>query len=165
MHATGKRCTVALFLSGCLCLLFLCRLPAQTSRGSDLAIVVHPDIPYNNLNLAELRKVFLRERQFWNAKIPVVLYMRPPSSHEGGVILRVIYEMTEVQYRRYWMYKIYRAEVTSDPAVVYSSADANSLVAATPGAITFIAGGEVGPGLKVLRVDGHSPGEPGYPLH
>jgi hypothetical protein len=48
---------------------------------------------------------------------------------------------------------------------VYSNDSANQLVAAIPGAIAFMAAGEVKPGLKVLRVDGHLPGEPGYRLH
>jgi len=47
---------------------------------------------------------------------------------------------------------------------VYSNDMANDLVNAVPGAIAFIDAHEVRPGAKVLRVDGHLPGEPGYPL-
>jgi hypothetical protein len=38
------------------------------------------------------------------------------------------------------------------------------LVAAMPGAIAFIDARNVRPGLKVLRVDGHLPGDRDYPL-
>jgi hypothetical protein len=41
---------------------------------------------------------------------------------------------------------------------------ANELVTAIPGAIAFVIARDVEPGIKVLRIDGHLPGEPGYPL-
>jgi hypothetical protein len=41
---------------------------------------------------------------------------------------------------------------------------ANQLVTAIPGAIAFIDSKDVKAGAKVLRVDGHLPGEAGYPL-
>jgi hypothetical protein len=40
-----------------------------------------------------------------------------------------------------------------------------SLVASIPGAIAFMAAGDVKPGLKVLRIDDRLPGEAGYRLH
>jgi hypothetical protein len=33
-----------------------------------------------------------------------------------------------------------------------------------PGAIALVDLIDVKPGMKVLKVDGHSPGEPGYPV-
>jgi hypothetical protein len=33
------------------------------------------------------------------------------------------------------------------------------------GAITLIDLSDVKPGMKILKVDGHLPGEPGYPVH
>jgi hypothetical protein len=38
------------------------------------------------------------------------------------------------------------------------------LVTAMPGAIAFVDARNVRPGVKVLRVDGHLPGEKDYPL-
>jgi ABC-type phosphate transport system substrate-binding protein len=137
---------------------------AQTRTG-DLAIVVHPDTPVSQLTFVELRQVFLGERQYWNPATPVVLLIRAPVAAERNAVLNVIYQMREPQFKQYWIAKIFRAEMTSPPKVVYSNDSANQLVAAIPGAIAFMAAGEVKPGLKVLRVDGHLPGEPGYRLH
>jgi hypothetical protein len=39
------------------------------------------------------------------------------------------------------------------------------LVAATAGAIGFMAAADVKPGVKVLKIDGRLPGEAGYKLH
>jgi hypothetical protein len=41
---------------------------------------------------------------------------------------------------------------------------AAELTGAIPGAVAFVASGQVPKGLKVLKIDGHLPGEKGYPL-
>ena len=139
-------------------------LAAQTQRGTDIAVVVNPETPVTELSLAEVRKVFLGERQYWNAKLPVVLLIRAPVARERDVVLRLIYQMSEMQFKQYWIAKIFRAESASAPKVVYSNDMANELVTALPGAIAFVDSHDVRPGTKVVRVDGHLPGEPGYPL-
>src|SRR5580700_11305397 len=137
---------------------------AQTSRGADVAVVVNADTPVEELSLAEVRKVFLGERQYWNANIPVVLLIRAPVARERDVVLKTIYQMSESQFKQYWIAKIFRAESATAPKVVYSNDMASELVTAIPGAIAFIDSKEVKPGAKVMRVDGRLPGEPGYPL-
>jgi ABC-type phosphate transport system substrate-binding protein len=135
------------------------------SRNGDLAIVVHPATPVSDLPFAELRQVFLGERQYWNASVPVVLLIRAPTSAERDAVLNVMYQMREPQFKQYWIAKIFRAEMTSPPKVVYSNESANQLVSSIPGTIAFMAARDVKPGVKVLRVDGHLPGESGYRLH
>jgi hypothetical protein len=72
--------------------------------------------------------------------------------------------MSEDQFRQYWIAKMFRADVTSGPKIVYSSETARDLAVAIPGAITFIPADAVQPGVKVLRIDGKLPGDPAYPL-
>ena len=151
------------FWLSCLCLALLQSLAAQR-HDVDIAVVVHPDTPVSNLSLAEVRKVFLGDRQYWTANLPVVLMIRAPVARERNVVLKVIYQMSESQFKQYWIAKIFRAEAATAPKVVYSNDMANQLVTAIPGAIAFIDSKEVKPGAKVLRVDGRLPGEPGYPL-
>ena len=136
----------------------------QTTRGADIAVVVHPDTPIGDLSLAEVRKVLLGERQYWTAKLPVVLLMRAPVARERDVVLRVIYQMSESQFKQFWVAKIFRAEAASPPKIVYSNDMALELVAAMPGSIAFVDARNVRPGLKVLRVDGQLPGDRDYPL-
>ena len=145
--------------------LFLCTLAAgQGGRGVDIAVVVHPDTPVNNLSLAEVRKIFLGDRQYWTTNMPVVLLIRAPVARERDVVLKTIYQMSESQFKQYWIAKIFRAEAATAPKLVYSNDMANELVTAIPGAIAFIDSREVRPGAKVLRIDGRLPGQPGYPL-
>jgi len=86
---------------------------AQTPRGDDIAVVVNQETPVSDLSLAEVRKVLLGERQYWNSKLPVVLLIRAPVARERDVVLRVIYQMTEAQFKQYWVAKIFRAEAAS----------------------------------------------------
>lgn len=137
---------------------------AQSAGEGDVAVVVNDDTPVTDLSLAEVRKVFLGERQYWNAKLPVVLLIRAPVARERDVVLRVIYQMTEAQFKQYWVAKIFRAEVTSPPKIVYSSDLQYDLVTAMPGAIAFVDSRNVRPGVKVVRVDGMLPGDKNYPL-
>jgi len=135
------------------------------TRSSDIAVVVHPDTPVSDLTLAEVRKVFLGERQYWNSKLPVVLLIRAPVARERDVVLKIIYQMSEAQFKQYWIAKIFRAEAATPPKIVYSNDMQLELVSALPGAIAFVDARNVRPGLKVLRIDGHLPGEHDYPLH
>jgi len=139
-------------------------LAFDSARVVDVAVVVHPDTPVTNLTLAEARKVFLGNRQYWSTNIPVVLLIRAPVARERNVVLKTIYQMSESQFKQYWIAKIFRAEAASAPKVVYSNDMANELVTAIPGAIAFIDARDVRSGAKVLRVNGYLPGEPGYPL-
>ena len=142
-----------------LSLLFL--LPAA---GAPVAIVVSPDVPLDNMSFSEVRQLFLGERQFWNPRLRVVLLMRAPVAPERDVVLRTIYHMSEAQFRQYWISKVFRADVSDGPKIVYSTEMANDLVTAIPGAVTFIDASQIPKGLKVLRIDGKLPGDKAYPL-
>ena len=148
----------------CLSLVVMCRVVAAQSHDVDVAVVVNPDTPVSDLSLADVRKVFLGDRQYWSSNIPVVLMIRAPVARERDVVLKIIYQMSETRFKQYWIAKIFRAESASAPKVVYSNSMANDLVTAIPGAIAFIDSREVRPGAKIVRVDGRLPGEAGYPL-
>ena len=133
--------------------------------GPDIAIVVRPDVPIDNLGFAEVRKLLLGDRQFWTSSLRVTLLMRAPVARERDVVLRTIYQMTEAQFRQYWISKVFRAEAASGPKIVYSNEMATELVSAIPGAVAFVDASQVPKGLKVLKIDGRLPGEKGYTLH
>src|SRR5512135_1814129 len=88
---------------------------AQKKGGEDVAVVVNPSTPVTEMSLAEVRKVFLGDRQYWNSSMPVVLLVRAPVAREREVVLRTIYQMGESQFKQYWVAKIFRSEVVSAP--------------------------------------------------
>jgi hypothetical protein len=72
--------------------------------------------------------------------------------------------MSETEYKKYWITKVFRAEATNEPAVAFTNSFANDAVSAIPGSITCESLKDVPRGAKVLRIDGYKPSEPGYPL-
>jgi ABC-type phosphate transport system substrate-binding protein len=158
---TRLRITLALLLLSSLCI--TANAHAQAGKN-DIAVVVHPDTPVTDMTVAEVRKVFVGERQYWTSNMPVILLVRAPVAREREVVLKVIYQMTESQFKQFWIAKIFRSEAVSAPKIVYSSDMANQILAAVPGSIGFVDAKSVAPGLKVVKVNGQLPGEAGYPL-
>src|ERR1700730_5440884 len=131
---------------------------------SDIAIVVRPDVPADNLSFAELRRLMLGDRQFWSSSLRVTLLVRAPGAREREVVLKNIYQMSEAQFRQYWIAKVFRAEAATGPKIVYSNEMAAELAAAMPGAVAFVGADQVPKGLKVLKINGLLPGDKAYPL-
>ena len=138
---------------------------AVPAVASDVAVVVHPGVPADNLTFAEVRKLLLGDRQYWNSGLRVTLLIRAPVAREREVVLKTIYQMSEAQFRQYWVGKVFRADTASGPKIVYSNDMAAELVANIPGSIAFVDAAQVPKGLKVLKIDGRLPGEKGYALH
>jgi len=138
---------------------------AQGARTDDLAIVVNPATPVSQLTFGELRQVFMGDRQYWTPDQPVVLLVRAPTSTERDAVLNLIYQMREPQFKQYWIAKMFRAEATASPKILISNQLTEQILAATPGAIAFLPAADVKPPLKILKIDGLLPGEPGYRLH
>ena len=136
---------------------------AETS--GDVAIAVHPDVPIDNLTLSDLRHIVLGDREFWRGSIRVTLLIRAPVAHEREVVLKTVCQMSEAQFRQHWIAKVFRADTAVAPKIVYSADMAESLVSQTPGALTFVNAPSGNRNLKLVRIDGKLPGEPGYPLH
>ena len=137
---------------------------SQEPASSAIAIVVHKDLPVDNLSLDDLRSIFLADQQFWPDRTRITLLVRAAQSDERTFILNRIYEMSEAQFRTYWIAKMFRAEVPRGPKIVLSAGMALDLVVAIPGSISFTRADAVTDSVKVVRVDGSLPGDPGYPL-
>ena len=145
--------------------LLLLGAPARPAQAVDMAVIVNENTPIAGLSFAEMRRVFLGERQYWNAETPVVLIVRAPVAPERTVVLERIYRMSESQFKQYWIARIFRAEATSTPKVVYSNQTINELVAAIPGAISLVrADAVLQKGVRPIKIDGLLPGEANYPL-
>ena len=153
--------------AGALCVLGLAigfATSAPVSAQEAVAIVAHPGVEVDDLSFADLRSIFLAEQQFWPDRSRITLLVRAPQARERDVVLNEIYQMDEDRYRRYWIAKMFRAEVPSGPKIVFSSEMTRDLVTVIPGSIAFMPASEVGPSLKVIRIDGRLPSDDGYRL-
>lgn len=128
-----------------------------------LAVIAHPSIEVEGLSQVEATRIFLAEQQFWPDKTRITLLIRASVSDERTSVLEHIYGMTERQYRKYWIAKMFKAEVASGPKVVYTTDMSINLIKAIPGAVTFVPYSKVPEGVKVLKIDGKLPTDEGYP--
>lgn len=135
-----------------------------SAQKTDIAVVVHPDVAVDNLPLTELRQMLLGDREFWPSGVRVTLLLRAPIAEERDVAVEHICRMTEAEFRQHWIAKVFRAENPNSPKIVYSAEMAVDQVSRVPGALTFVEASAVPKGVKVLKIDGKRPGDPGYPL-
>lgn len=131
-----------------------------------MAVVGNHDLPVANLSSHEVRRLFLGETRYWKGNVPVVLVVPPPGTHERYVLLHSVYRMSETQYKQYWTSRILRGQAVTAPKTADSLTAAQKLVAKLPGSLTILS---VNPTatqktMKVLKVDGKSPGDKEYPL-
>lgn len=138
--------------------------PNGRQAGERYAVVVHPGTPVQEVTLAQLRRLFRGEQQFWPKGARVVLFVQAQGTPERALILRRVYEMDEGAFKRYWIGKTFRDEVASGPKIVSTSALARRLTSSIPGAVAVIPLGAVDESVRVLRVDGRLPDDAGYPL-
>jgi hypothetical protein len=73
--------------------------------------------------------------------------------------------MSESEYKQYWIAQVFRGDSQAEPVALFSNGMQKEAISAFPGAIALVTIGDVKPGMKVLKVDGHLPGEPDYPVH
>jgi ABC-type phosphate transport system substrate-binding protein len=149
---------VAIWLAG------LAGFSSAAAQTGAVAVVVNEKNPVHNLSTPELRRLLAGERHSWSGGLPVRLFVRAPGAYERVVLLRVL-GMSESEYKRYWTTQVFRGEAQTEPVALFSNGMQKEAVAVYPGAVALVNSQDVKPGMKVVRVDGHLPGETGYPLN
>jgi ABC-type phosphate transport system substrate-binding protein len=147
--------------------IWLASLPGSSTADAQtggVAVVVNEKNPINNLSTPDLRKVFSGERRFWAGNVSVKLFVRAPGAYERVVLLKLL-GMSESEYKQYWTALVFRGEAQSQPVALFSNGMQKEAVATYPSAIALVNFQDVKSGMKVVRVDGHMPGEVGYPLN
>jgi hypothetical protein len=134
------------------------------AQNGDVAVVVSPLNGTSALSLGELRKVFNGEKHFWPSGSMIKLLVRRSGSRERNTLLSLL-GMSEIEYKQYWTSQIYRGEAQSEPITLPSNGMQKEALATYPGAIALVDAADVKPGMKVLKINGHMPGEEHYPLH
>ena len=138
------------------------RAGAQTQQ--DIAVIVNSDVAVDNLSLADLRRILTGDKEFWTSGSRVTIFIRAPIARERDAVIRDVCQMTEAQFRQHWIAKVFRAETPTGPKILYSNESTIEQVGRTPGAIGFVQGPVTAKGVKVVKVDGRSPGQSGYKL-
>jgi hypothetical protein len=148
---------VALMLAG------LAGASAVAQTGA-VAVVVNQKNSIRDLSSRELRRLFAGEKHSWAGGLPVKLFIRAPGAYERVVLLKLL-DMSEIEYKHYWTARVFRGEAQAEPIPLFSNGMQKEALTAFPGAIALVNLQDVKPGMKVVRVDGHLPGDVGYPLN
>jgi hypothetical protein len=133
-------------------------------QDADVAVIVNPQNPVEAISSTDLRKIFAGEKLSWSSNLLVFTLVRAPRAYERDVLLNRILKMSELEYQQYWARKVYSGEVSREPLAVFSNGMQLEAVRAEKGGIALIKAQDVRAGVKVIKVDGHLPGTPGYSL-
>ena len=136
---------------------------ARAQEAEPLAIVVNRNNPLSEISLADLRRVFRGQRSRWTNGRRVTLVMRDPGAPERNAILRSLYGLDELEYRRSHLRAVVSGEAEA-PKTLVSNTGVLRFVYNVPGAIGYVRARDVDASVKTLRIDGRLPGEPGYLL-
>ncbi len=149
-----------------LALLAASRASAQCDPKS-LAIVVNKGNGTESLSPAQLRKIVLGDVRVWPDKKRIVLVARDANTKTFQCVLSNVVRLSLAEYKRYIM----NAEFRGDEPVAIHTADSDStavrMIAGTDGSIAVIDAASVASlagSVKVMRVNGKAPGDPGYDL-
>jgi len=149
----------ALVLTG-----FIAALPANSAGAVAIAIIVNKANSTSSLTARQLKDLFSGGKTRWPDGQKVQALATSPDSPEHPAAIQFLFGMTEQEYRKYTIQANFTGKTDEVPKEAGSPQTVVSQVANTPGAIGFVNASLVGPNVKVVKIDGMAPGDPGYPL-
>lgn len=136
------------------------------AQTAEFAVITNTRNPAQTVTTTRLRRLFRGDERFWSEKVPVFLIIRESGSSERAFVLAKIYNQSEAEYKQGWNAKVFRGEAATGPTEVPSNGLASGLVGSQIGGLTVLPAANIPKdgSVKVLKIDGKLPGEPGYPL-
>jgi ABC-type phosphate transport system substrate-binding protein len=139
--------------------------PAVSAAGlTQVAVIVNPANPIRELSLRDLEKILKAEKLYWDDGKKVYLVLQESGSAEKEILRERLLKMPESEVKKALLAKLFRGEITALPKTVSSRASVVKFVATVPNAIGYVDATLADPSVRVLKIDGHAPGEPGYEL-
>ena len=133
--------------------------------GDTLAIIVNHRNPVSGLSLADLRRIFMLETQYWPHGPRIIVVLREPAQPERALALRLICSMSEEQYRLHLLHETFRGRVnTSALRSIRTADDMRAFVFNAPNSIGHVSVTDLDDTVKALRIEGRAPSDPRYPL-
>ena len=142
--------------------------PAQSaSARPPLYVVVHKSNPVTNLSVEQIRRFVLGEERAWPNKEKVTVVEQDQTSLSFQRVLESVLRMSPAEFARLTVGATFRGQEVLPIKTLHSEQSAAKFVFNVPGAIAFLCeppAPALSEGLRVLRVESHLPGEPGYAL-
>jgi ABC-type phosphate transport system substrate-binding protein len=146
-------------------LLVLPVLPAGGAPATtEVAVIVNPANPTREISLRDLEKILKAEKLYWEDGKKVYLVLLESGSAEKEIIREKLLRMPESEVKKSLLAKLFRGEITALPKTLSSRASVLKFVASVPNAIGYVDASSADPNVRVLKIDGRAPGDPGYEL-
>lgn len=127
-----------------------------------LAVVASKSFPTDNISFGDLKRLYMGSSVVAGSKTLIPLTY-PKQSPERQGFDEAVLGMSAEQVGLYWIDRRIRGQ-SGPPKSVESAAIIQKVVTKVDGAIGFVKASAVGKEVKVLRVDGKLPTDPGYRL-
>jgi ABC-type phosphate transport system substrate-binding protein len=128
-----------------------------------LAIVVDKENPKTEITVEELRAIFLGKQKDWSNGTRIVPLDLEPGSPERELFNALVLEMEQPEVERYWVDQRMRGS-SGAPRVAPTPGSVVKLGGRVRGLIGYVPLAAADASVKVLKVEGTSPGKPGYKL-
>lgn len=146
-------------------LLLLAPAPAEADAGAEpLAIVVAKGSGVSELSLYQLKRLYLGDSVQGPGGQPLIALNRDAKGIERTGFDKSVLGMTPDAAARYWIDRRIRGQ-TGAPKAVEPATVIQRVVANLPRAVGYVRVRDLGPDVKVVRIDGRMPIDPGYPIH
>lgn len=149
------------FAAVCLAALLLRNAFAE---GDALAVIVNKTNTVTGLSGADLKAIYLGQKEHWPTGKPLVPVALSNGHAELHRFLKIVCNMSEGDYKKYFLQMTFVGKTVTLPRMVESAQDVKTLVASTPGAIGFLRQSAVDGSVGIVKINGSAPGEAGYQL-
>lgn len=112
-----------------------------------VVLIVHPSRT-DHVSVEELRRIYLRQRRFWQDGDPVLPVNREYGSETRKAFERAVFGALKVPLSRYWNEQYFLGILP--PATLASDAAVRQYVAARPNAIGYIDARDLDDSVRVL---------------
>jgi len=135
------------------------------ATGTRFVIIASADAPVTGVTLEEFQRLFQFRKATWKAGAPLNVLLPAPGTPARLYLLANVYHCDENALHRYLVEKQFRGDMDHPPLVAGSDAMAIETVAGSHGLVSLVPAESAGLAhVKVLKVEGKSSGEDGYPI-
>jgi ABC-type phosphate transport system substrate-binding protein len=132
--------------------------------AADVAIIVNKGNSVDAMTAKQLKQIFAGEKARWADGQKIQTLATGAATPEHKVAIRFLFGMSEPDYQKYCLHATFVGTPQLVPRDSGTSQAVLNFVALIPGAIGFIRADLAGSSVKVVKIDGMSPGDAGYPL-
>ena len=104
--------------------------------GGPIVVIVNQANPVQNVTMAELRKIFLSDRNRWDTGKNIAPVIAAPGTAERVAFLKIVCGMRDAEFSKYFLQAAFTGKDVTPPREVLSSRDVKTTVAASPGAMS-----------------------------